>query len=66
MTVLLEVPFLMFQRIMEETSYDLGAIPDIVIDLFPIEYGGRWVGDEWNAIEFESEKQRDWFVLRWS
>jgi len=66
MTVVLEVPSNMFRRIMEETGYDMGATPDIVIQTLPIQFGGQWIDEECFKIEFESEKQRDWFVLRWS
>lgn len=66
MSIILAVSDSMFFRIMEETGYNLGATPDIVIDSLPIEFGGRWVEDEWTAIEFESEKCRDWFILRWA
>ena len=66
MTVLFQVPDGMFNNITDATGWTLGATPDIVIDTVPIEYGGRWVEENWTEIEFESEKQRDWFVLRWS
>lgn len=64
--IIYEVPFAMFQRIMEETGYDLGATPDVVIDTLPTQFGGHWVDDEWLAIEFDSEKECNWFILRWS
>ncbi len=64
--IIYEVPESMFQRIIEETGYNLGATPDVVIDTLPIQFGGKWIEDDWLAIEFDTEKDRNWFIMRWS